>query len=160
MHVTHHQAQEDLLSREVGNLPGGGAVNRAYHLDAQGSVAAVTDAAQSTVTRYQTDAWGNVLSGAIADEPAIYGGGLGYWYDPDLALYYVKARWLNPVTGRPEHPAGTGARVAKWGSYRASGPRRRSADAPPASERKPVCPSAASSDARRRLRTPRAHTSR
>ena len=50
--------------------------------------------------RYETDTWGNVLSGLVAEEGAIYGGGLGYWYDPDLALYYVKARWLDPATGR------------------------------------------------------------
>jgi len=76
-YVTYHDAQEDLLSREVGNLPSGGAANRAYHLDALGSVGAVTDASQSTVVRYQTDAWGNVLTGAATDDAAVYLGGLG-----------------------------------------------------------------------------------
>ena len=76
-YVTLHEAagMEETLTREVGNLPGGGSVNRAYHLAAQGSVAAVTDASPATVTRYETDAWGNVLSGLVAEEPAIYGGG-------------------------------------------------------------------------------------
>ncbi len=87
-------AQGPDLAREVG--PG---LNRVYHLDALGTVQAVSRGGL-VETRYRRDVWGNVLSRSAAGNPYIYLGGLGYWYEPDLGLDYVRARWLDPGVGR------------------------------------------------------------
>ena len=65
------------LLRAVGTNSTGATLNRQFHLDAQGSVVATTTSSQSVETTYQTDAWGNVLSGSANSNPAIYMGGSG-----------------------------------------------------------------------------------
>src|SRR6185503_15583772 len=87
------------LSRAVGDRAGA-PVNRQYHQDALGTELAITDGSQTKEASYVIDAWGNVISGSAAENPAQYVGGHGYWTDPDLALDYVRARWLEPETGR------------------------------------------------------------
>jgi hypothetical protein len=67
-------------------------VNRAYHLDAQGPVQAITYGGQATETRYLLDAWGSVLSRTASDNPYVYLGGLGYWRDSDSGICYGRAR--------------------------------------------------------------------
>ena len=34
-----------------------------------------------------------------AGQPYECGGGLGYWYDPDLALHYIRERWYDAKSG-------------------------------------------------------------
>ncbi len=43
---------------------------------------------------------GKVVSGSSGLETRYFGGGLGYWYDGTLDLYYVRARWYEAGTGR------------------------------------------------------------
>ena len=98
------------LIRGIGVSGSGGNVLHQFHLDAMGGVQAVTNGvtiippgqpAQASVsTRYAVDAWGNTLSGSLAENPHVYLGGKGYWQDTDLGLDYVRARWLDPQTGR------------------------------------------------------------
>jgi RHS repeat-associated protein len=79
---------------------------RQYHLDAQGSVQATTQAG-GVEALYGTDAWGTVLTGnpgdpdwyTTIDNYQTYQGGSGYWQEVGLGLEYVRARWLDPNTG-------------------------------------------------------------
>lgn len=103
---------EDLI-RAIGTTSGGTALNRQYYADAQGTTTATTNAGQSVESAYQTDAWGNTLASNTTDNPYVYGGGEGYWQEPDLGLMYVRARWLDtqagtwlsndPVEGEPHY---------------------------------------------------------
>jgi RHS repeat-associated protein len=69
-----------------------------YGYDGLGSVRTLTDAAGTVTDTYDYDAWGNAVS--------ITGSTLnvylyrGEQYDPDLGLYYLRARHFNPITGR------------------------------------------------------------
>jgi RHS repeat-associated protein len=47
---------------------------------------------------YDYDAWGNVLN-TTGSTPNLYLFGAEQ-YDPDLGLYYLRARWVDPITGR------------------------------------------------------------
>ena len=91
--------QGNNLVRAVGSTTGDVPLARQYHLDSRGTVAATSLGSQALETRYSTDAFGNVLEGSAADNPAVYLGGLGYWEEPELSLQYVRNRWLNNATG-------------------------------------------------------------
>jgi RHS repeat-associated protein len=69
-----------------------------YGYDGMGSVRMLTDATGAVTDTYDFDGWGNTvhLTGAT---PNLY---LyrGEQYDPDLQLYYLRARYFNPLTGR------------------------------------------------------------
>ncbi|MFC7441143.1 DNRLRE domain-containing protein [Laceyella putida] len=70
-----------------------------YQTNAHGDVVAVTDQQGTVVASYVYDAWGNILSktGAFADEnPYRYA---GYRYDTETGLYYLMARYYQPVEG-------------------------------------------------------------
>jgi RHS repeat-associated protein len=107
---------EGHLVRSVGELRQGlaasgsaSAVNRVVHADALGTVEAVTAGDSSVSLDAALDAWGNLLSAGakggaatgamLAENPALYLGGLGYWNETDLGLQYVRARWLDSATG-------------------------------------------------------------
>ncbi|MHB1682273.1 MAG: RHS repeat-associated core domain-containing protein [Bacilli bacterium] len=77
------------------------------------------------VVTYTYDAWGNLLSdtntsgiGAATINPFLY---KGYWYDWSTGLYYLNARYYNPVIGRflSEDPAGpsVGSNVPGYNGY-------------------------------------------
>ena len=71
-----------------------------YHLNTHGDVVSLTDENGSTVSEYQYDAWGNIISqsGLMATEnPYRYA---GYQFDEELGLYYLMARYYNPNNGR------------------------------------------------------------
>jgi RHS repeat-associated protein len=79
------------------------------HTDAAGNVIALTD---SGVQRsYRFDAWGTQIDGADvkpfsnADRPRFKG---ALWLGPEVDLYYMRARWYEPRTGRflSEDPIG------------------------------------------------------
>jgi RHS repeat-associated protein len=101
------------LSRTIGSRAGSITISRQYHTDAMGSIQAITDATgTATETPNISDAWGGTQSsGTALDSPLNWLGGLGYWYDPDIALYYVRARWLehgkwlsvDPVESEPRY---------------------------------------------------------
>jgi len=69
-----------------------------YVYDGQGSVRALTDTSGAVTDTYDYDAFGNLLhsSGATPNN-YLY---TGEEFDPDLHTYYLRARYLNPVTGR------------------------------------------------------------
>jgi RHS repeat-associated protein len=78
-----------------------------YLTDIQGSVMAVVDETASVVESYRYDAWGRVLgvydgSGNPLTQSAI--GNRYLWqgreYSWETGLYYFRARWYDPITGR------------------------------------------------------------
>jgi RHS repeat-associated protein len=69
-----------------------------YQSDGLGSIALLTDAAGKIVARYETDAFGRLLS-PLPDvaNPFIFA---GREYEPALHLYFNRARWYDPALGR------------------------------------------------------------
>jgi RHS repeat-associated protein len=69
-----------------------------YGYDGSGSVCQLTDASGAVTDSYEYDAFGNKI-GSTGTTPNNY---LyrGEQYDPDLGLYYLRARYYNPLTGR------------------------------------------------------------
>jgi len=69
-----------------------------YGCDGHGSVRFLTDTNGNITDTYTYDAYGNLI-GQTGSTPNNYLYG-GQQYDPDLGLYYNRARYLNPNTGR------------------------------------------------------------
>ncbi len=69
-----------------------------YGYDGGGTVRLLTDATGTVTDTYDYDAWGNAVN-TTGSTPNVY---LyrGEQYDSDLSLYYLRARYLNPLTGR------------------------------------------------------------
>ncbi|MFO7871732.1 MAG: RHS repeat-associated core domain-containing protein [Kiritimatiellia bacterium] len=86
----------------------GGSTNTYYALtDHLGTVHAVTDENGNIVESYRFDAWGRVLGvydgdNQVLSESAIGNNYLwqGRWYSWDTGMYYFRARWYDPITGR------------------------------------------------------------
>jgi RHS repeat-associated protein len=83
----------DLISQEQP-----GAATNYYGHDGHGSVRYLTDTNGGITDTYTYDAYGNLIatSGSTANN-YLY---CGEQYDPQLKLYYNRARYLNPDTGR------------------------------------------------------------
>jgi RHS repeat-associated protein len=75
-----------------------GSVLSFYEYDGGGSVRQLTNFGQQVTDTYEYDAFGNQLA-RTGSTPNNY---LyrGEQWDPDLSLYYLRARYYNPVTGR------------------------------------------------------------
>jgi RHS repeat-associated protein len=69
-----------------------------YGYDGHGSVRILTDSTGAVTDRYDYDAFGNILSQAGAT-PNVYLFS-GEQNDPNLALYYLRARYMSQATGR------------------------------------------------------------
>ena len=69
-----------------------------YGYDGFGSVRSLTDSTGAMTDTYFYDAWGNSF-GSTGSTPNVY---LyrGERYDSDLQLYYLRARYFNPLSGR------------------------------------------------------------
>ena len=69
-----------------------------YGYDGAGTVRLLTDGTGTVTDTYDYDAWGNAVN-TTGSTPNVY---LyrGEQYDPDLGLYYLRARYFNPATGR------------------------------------------------------------
>ncbi len=69
-----------------------------YGYDGMGSVRSLTNSTGTATDTYNYDGWGN-LFGSSGSTPNVY---LyrGEQYDPDLTLYYLRARYFNPLMGR------------------------------------------------------------
>lgn len=69
-----------------------------YGYDGFGTVRQLTNAAGAVTDTWDYDAFGNVInSTGTTPNEFLY---RGEQYDPDLGIYYLRARWMNPVTGR------------------------------------------------------------
>jgi RHS repeat-associated protein len=69
-----------------------------YGYDGGGSVRQLTNAVGAVTDTYNYDAFGNLLnSTGTTPNSYLY---RGEQYDPDLGLYYLRARYYNPATGR------------------------------------------------------------
>jgi RHS repeat-associated protein len=69
-----------------------------YGYDGGGNVRQLTNSAGTVTDTYEYDAFGNdVYHTGTTPNNYLY---RGEQYDPDLALYYLRARYYNPVTGR------------------------------------------------------------
>jgi RHS repeat-associated protein len=69
-----------------------------YGYDGGGSVRQLTNAAGAVTDTYNYDGFGNQISSTgSTPNPYLY---RGEAYDSDLGLYYLRARWMNPLTGR------------------------------------------------------------
>jgi RHS repeat-associated protein len=69
-----------------------------YGYDGGGTVRLLTDSTGTVTDTYDYDAWGNAVN-TTGSTPNVY---LyrGEQNDPDLGLYYLRARFYNPATGR------------------------------------------------------------
>jgi len=69
-----------------------------YHQDGLGSVTDLTDSAGATAKSYSYDAYGNILeSPGTVDQPYSY---TGREFDAESGLYYLRARYYDPTTGK------------------------------------------------------------
>jgi len=69
-----------------------------YHFDALGSVVALSDAAGDTVQTYEYSVYGEpAVEDANHTNPYMFA---GRRYDVEIGLYYNRARYYNPYTGR------------------------------------------------------------
>ncbi len=97
---------ENLISISIYNSDGTFKTYQ-YVKNAKGDVLGLTDTTGAKVVNYEYDSWGNVLkSETISDtvpanlnelNPRLYA---SYWYDSDLAQYFMKVRMYDPETGR------------------------------------------------------------
>jgi RHS repeat-associated protein len=69
-----------------------------YGYDGMGSVRMLTNAAGATTDTFEYDAFGNKIA-STGTTPNNYLYRSEQW-DPDLGLYYLRARYMNPLTGR------------------------------------------------------------
>jgi len=89
-----------------------------YGNDGFGSVRMLTDASGTVTATYDYDAWGNAVN-TTGSTPNIY---LfrSEQYDADLGLYYLRARYFSPLTGRflsPDPLSGIPDRPASFERY-------------------------------------------
>jgi len=84
----------ELVSRQ----PSSAALTAYYVYDGHGSVRALTNTSGAVTDTYDYDAFGNLLhSTGTSTNNYLFA---GEQYDPDLHLYYNRARYLNTSTGR------------------------------------------------------------
>jgi RHS repeat-associated protein len=90
--LARYVVADDLISQVQG------AARRIYHFDGHGSTRALTDAAQTATDGYTFDAFGRLIafSGATRN-PFLFA---GEQLDANTGFYYLRARYLNPETGR------------------------------------------------------------
>lgn len=69
-----------------------------YGYDGFGNTRHLTNAAGAITDTYDYDAWGNAVNvTGTTINPYLY---VGEYYDSDLGLYYLRTRYLNPLSGR------------------------------------------------------------
>ena len=92
------------------------AQNNWYGYDGEGHVRTLTDSSGTITDSYDYDAFGNVIA-STGTTPNLYRY-RGEQFDSDLDLYYLRARWYNPVTGRflSRDPLDTGNKYAYAGA--------------------------------------------
>ncbi len=86
------------LERVSERIAGGTTTTRFYDYDGHGSVRALTDTTGAVTDTYDYNAFGNLIH-STGNTPNNYLFA-GEQFDPDLHLYYNRARYLNAPTGR------------------------------------------------------------
>jgi RHS repeat-associated protein len=92
-----------------------------YVSDARANVVGLLDGAGNLVNEYHYSPWGNLQwSREAVPQPLRFS---GREYDEDTGLYYFRARWYDPHTGRfvSEDPAGLGGGINPY-AYAANDP--------------------------------------
>jgi RHS repeat-associated protein len=79
-------------------LIGGNWVTSFYQYDGHGSVRGLTDVNGTLTDTYDYDAFGNLIN-QTGNTPNLYLYAGEQW-DPDLGFYFLRARYMNPSTGR------------------------------------------------------------
>ncbi|MEP6754610.1 MAG: RHS repeat-associated core domain-containing protein, partial [Chthonomonadales bacterium] len=100
--TTHLEVHGKNLSRYMGLRGDGAALNWMLQEDALQSVQSIIGiygGSPASDGRFKTDAFGNNYAADLPGMPYEFGGGLGYWYDPDLGLNYVREQWYDPKSG-------------------------------------------------------------
>ncbi|MGH7960104.1 MAG: RHS repeat-associated core domain-containing protein, partial [Opitutaceae bacterium] len=92
-----HTYGSDLISQST-SLNNQSATHRYYAYDGHGSTRELTDSTGTVTDRYDYDAFGNLTFRSGTSENAYRY--CGEQYDGDLGLYYLRARYLNPDSGR------------------------------------------------------------
>lgn len=88
------------------------------HTDRLGNMIALTDSAKNVYRAYQYDPWGNHLAfqccGDTTSHRPRWKGAL--WMGSEVGLYYMRARWYEPRTGRflSEDPLGLGGGINQY----------------------------------------------
>ena len=73
-------------------------VNSFYHNDLHGSTRLLTDDAEAVTDRYGYEGYGNLVSSSgSTTNDYLY---TGEQFDPDAGLYYLRARYYDPIAGR------------------------------------------------------------
>ena len=75
-----------------------------YGKNLQGDIIAIYNTSGTAVVKYVYDAWGNIISTSGTQATGIGAKNSlryrGYYYDTETGLYYLQARYYDPVTGR------------------------------------------------------------
>ena len=70
----------------------------------QGDIIAIYNTSGTAIVKYVYDAWGNIISTSGTQATGIGAKNSlryrGYYYDTETGLYYLRARYYDPVTGR------------------------------------------------------------
>jgi RHS repeat-associated protein len=88
---THGPGLDRMLTMEVGSQ------TYFYHSDAIGSVAALTDLSGAVTCNYSYDSFGGTQACTAVANPFAFA---GREYDSESGLYYMRARYYDPPTGR------------------------------------------------------------
>ena len=93
------------------------AAMRAFHRDALGNVIALTDLSGNVVQQLDYAPWGALeqITGTVADTNRLRWKGL-LWEGDSTRLYYVRARWYDPVSQRfiSEDPSGLAGGINQY----------------------------------------------
>ncbi|OYU77306.1 MAG: hypothetical protein CFE32_06410 [Alphaproteobacteria bacterium PA3] len=86
------------IDERVAQIEANGAVTY-MHTDRQASVVAITDAAGNVVSRRGYGSYGETDGAQLVGTGSHPFGYTGRRWDPDLGIYYYRARWYDPTTG-------------------------------------------------------------
>jgi RHS repeat-associated protein len=89
----HHFGADDTQRR--------GSADRMYHFDGLGSTDRLTDGGAAITDNYVYQAFGALLiHNGLSSNSFLYVGQLGYYFDPDTTILYVRERYYTPLLGR------------------------------------------------------------
>ncbi len=112
-YYVHGPGIDEPLGKETGG------VMTYFHADGLGSIVKETDQTGAVTNTLRYDAWGNIEAG-VRDGFAF----TGREWDPEIGLYYYRARYYDPGAGRfiSEDPIGFGGGDANFYAYVGSNP--------------------------------------